>query len=397
MKNASKAYYLQVLGLSSNFTDSELKNAYRKEAKKWHPDLNKDDIYAEERLKLINEAYVFLKESNNKSTKVKVPNNYSENKKSQKENNSGVKSKDNNFSIKIKKFIFYLGGLISPGIFLASIFILAAFGSNIGLFDLVLISTLILGTIFFIRLNNYQLNWYKNFGGKISEKKIRDFAKVWWILGASLIGISVFILIGLEALFTNAPNQTKKILNKNEKVNKAPKKERNYSLENPKSKGLFDGMTVENFLDVANNDIANEPENPDGYALRGLIYFYLKKYQSASRDLNKAIKLNDDYIDEELYFIRGIINLKKSKKRGDIFEKKGCKDLKVVFESDIDYQSNAFDEAYLNELGIDLSAVRKMQNWSVNQKIMMNIENSHQFETNNFCFVKNLIKKYDYF
>ena len=359
MKNASKAYYLQVLGLSSNFTDSELKNAYRKEAKKWHPDLNKDDIYAEERLKLINEAYAFLRDANNKSTKVKVPNNYSENKKSQKENNSGVKSKDNNFSIKIKKFIFYLGGLISPGIFLAGIFILAAFGSNIGLFDPVLISTLILGTIFFIRLNNYQLNWYKNFVGKISEKKIRDFAKVWWILGASLIGISVFILIGLEALFTNAPNQTKKILNKNEKVNKAPKKERNYSLENPKSKGLFDGMTVENFLDVANNDIANEPENPDGYALRGLIYFYLKKYQSASRDLNKAIKLNDDYIDEELYFIRGIINLKKSKKRGDIFEKKGCKDLKVVFESDIDYQSIAFDEAYLNELGIDLSAVRK--------------------------------------
>ena len=67
----------------------------------------------------------------------------------------------------------------------------------------------------------------------------------------------------------------------------------------------------------------------------------------------------NDYIDEELHLARGIINLKKSKKRGDIFEKKGCKDLKVVFESEIDYQSIAFDEAYLNELGIDLSAVRK--------------------------------------
>ena len=65
MKNASKAYYLQVLGLSSNFNDLELKEAYRKEAKKWHPDLNKDDIYAEERLKLINEAYKFLKNSKN--------------------------------------------------------------------------------------------------------------------------------------------------------------------------------------------------------------------------------------------------------------------------------------------------------------------------------------------
>ena len=376
MKNASKAYYLQVLGLSSNFNDSELKNAYRKEAKKWHPDLNKDDIYAEERLKLINEAYAFLRDANNKSTKVKVPNNYSENKKSQKENNSGVKSKDNNFSIKIKKFIFYLGGLISPGIFLACIFILAAFGSNIGLFDPVLISTLILGSIFFIRLNNYQLNWYKNFGGKISEKKIRDFAKVWWILGASLIGISVFILMGLEALLSPAPNHPlKNILNKNEKVNQAPKKKTSNSLEKPKSKGWFDGMTIENLLDIVNNDIANEPDNPDGYANRGLIYFNLKKYQSALRDLNKAIKMND-YIDEELHLARGIINLKKSKKRGDIFEKKGCKDLKVVFESDIDYQSIAFDEAYLNELGIDLSAVRKKcKIGQSTKKIMRNIVN----------------------
>ena len=343
MKNASTAYYLQVLGLSSNFNDLELKDAYRKEAKKWHPDLNKDDIYAEERLKLINEAYVFLRESNNKSIKVKVQNNYAENKKSQKENNSGVKPKDNNFSLKIKKFIFYLGGLISPGLSLVGIFILAAFGSNIGLFTPILISTLIFGTIFFIRLNNYQLNWYKNFGGRISEKKIRDFARVWWILGVSLIGISVFLLTGLALLFSPTPNQPKDALNNNEKVNKTPKKKTSNPLENPKSKGLFDGMTIDNFLDIANNDIANEPANPDGYALRGLIYFNLKKYQSALRDLNKAIKMND-YIDEELHLARGIINLKKSKKRGDIFEKKGCKDIKIFFEGNNDFEALTISE-----------------------------------------------------
>ena len=51
MKNESKAYYLQVLGLSSNFNEKELKDAYRREAKKWHHDLNIDEIYEEERLK----------------------------------------------------------------------------------------------------------------------------------------------------------------------------------------------------------------------------------------------------------------------------------------------------------------------------------------------------------
>ena len=60
MTISSKTDYLSILGLSKNFDDFELKKAFRREARKWHPDLNKNDINAEERFKLINEAYEFL-------------------------------------------------------------------------------------------------------------------------------------------------------------------------------------------------------------------------------------------------------------------------------------------------------------------------------------------------
>ena len=62
MTTSSKTDYLSILGLSKNFDDFELKKAFRREARKWHPDLNKNDINAEERFKLINEAYEFLRD-----------------------------------------------------------------------------------------------------------------------------------------------------------------------------------------------------------------------------------------------------------------------------------------------------------------------------------------------
>ena len=52
--------YWSLLGVSPESDASELKAAFRKEARKWHPDLNKNDPNAEERFKLINEAYAIL-------------------------------------------------------------------------------------------------------------------------------------------------------------------------------------------------------------------------------------------------------------------------------------------------------------------------------------------------
>ena len=62
MTTSSKKDYLSILGLSSEFDDIELKKAFRREARKWHPDLNKNDINAEDRFKLINEAYEYLRD-----------------------------------------------------------------------------------------------------------------------------------------------------------------------------------------------------------------------------------------------------------------------------------------------------------------------------------------------
>ena len=64
MTISSKKDYLSILGLSHDFDDKELKKAFRREARKWHPDLNKNDLNAEERFKLINEAYKYLSDPN---------------------------------------------------------------------------------------------------------------------------------------------------------------------------------------------------------------------------------------------------------------------------------------------------------------------------------------------
>ena len=52
----------EILGVDKNATDDQIKKAFRKKAREYHPDVNKDPD-AEERFKEINEAYDVLSDS----------------------------------------------------------------------------------------------------------------------------------------------------------------------------------------------------------------------------------------------------------------------------------------------------------------------------------------------
>ena len=56
----------KILGIEKNATDKEIKKAYRKLARKYHPDLNPDDKEAEKKFKEINEANEVLSNSENR-------------------------------------------------------------------------------------------------------------------------------------------------------------------------------------------------------------------------------------------------------------------------------------------------------------------------------------------
>ena len=88
--------YYKILGLkNSNVTSEEIKQAYREQAKKYHPDINTTSNFAEERFKDINEAYKTLSNSSSRRKYDRMWNS-----------RIGKKQKNNGQAKKEKKSVF---------------------------------------------------------------------------------------------------------------------------------------------------------------------------------------------------------------------------------------------------------------------------------------------------
>ena len=64
---ADKRDYYEVLGVEKSASESDLKKAFRKQAKQYHPDINPGDKTAEAKFKEVNEAYDVLSDTQKRS------------------------------------------------------------------------------------------------------------------------------------------------------------------------------------------------------------------------------------------------------------------------------------------------------------------------------------------
>ena len=59
--------YYEVMGVARSATAAQLKQAFRKLARKYHPDMNPDDSTAEQKFKELNEAYEVLSDADERA------------------------------------------------------------------------------------------------------------------------------------------------------------------------------------------------------------------------------------------------------------------------------------------------------------------------------------------
>ncbi len=65
---SAKRDYYEILGVAKNASQDDIKKAYRQLARKYHPDVNKDDKNAEEKFKELSEAYTVLSDPGKRDT-----------------------------------------------------------------------------------------------------------------------------------------------------------------------------------------------------------------------------------------------------------------------------------------------------------------------------------------
>ena len=68
--------YYKILGVSKTSDEQEIKKAYRRLARQYHPDKNQGNKQAEEKFKEINEAYEVIGDANNRSKYDQLGSNY---------------------------------------------------------------------------------------------------------------------------------------------------------------------------------------------------------------------------------------------------------------------------------------------------------------------------------